>query len=160
MTIIESAPPVAVEGSYTFALRSKEVGEAFQIDVRLPWSYGASGGRTYPVVYLTDSTDFFPTVSGNIHLMQLSGDIPEVILVGIGYPAGSPVLSLRTRDLTPTLDFNYAEEARADPHFPLVDGIDPGGAERCQYSKSEDIATERRKADLSCLKPVSSQRLP
>lgn len=119
--------PVAIEGSRLLTIQSREVGGAFEIDVLLPLSYGSGNGR-YPVVYLTDSTDFFPTVAGNIHLMRLSGELPEVIVVGIGYPSGSPVMSLRTRDLTPTLNRDFEKEARADPYFPLAKGINPGGA--------------------------------
>ena len=119
--------PVVIEGSQRFTIHSETVGDEFRIDVLLPFSY-SYGNTRYPVVYLTDSTDFFPTVAGNIHLLRLTGELPEFILVGIGYPEGSPVMALRTRDLTPTLDNDFVKEARVDPYFPLPAHIDPGGA--------------------------------
>ena len=123
----EKDSPVVIEGTQRLIVHSETVGGEYRIDILLPFSY-AHGKRHYPVVYLTDSTDFFPTVAGNIHLLRLTGELPEVILVGIGYPEGSPVMALRTRDLTPTLDNDYVKEARSDPYFPLPAHIDPGGA--------------------------------
>jgi predicted alpha/beta superfamily hydrolase len=121
---------VAIAGSVTHVLRSEKINETFKIDVALPNSYGM-GERNYPVVYVTDGGGNFPIVVGNLRMLSLGFEMPDVIVVGIGYnTADIPrILAIRTRDLTPTNDLSYTEEARKSPMFPLPADVTPGGAD-------------------------------
>ena len=109
-----SPPPVAIAGSVTHVLSSEKINETFKIDVALPNSYGM-GDRKYPVVYVTDGGGNFPIVVGNLRMLSLGFEMPDVIVVGIGYnTANIPrILAVRTRDLTPTNDHAYTERAVA-----------------------------------------------
>ena len=125
-----SPPPVAIAGSVTHVLSSEKINETFKIDIALPNSYGM-GDRKYPVVYVTDGGGNFPIVVGNLRMLSLGFEMPDVIVVGIGYnTANIPrILAVRTRDLTPTNDHAYTERARKSPMFALPDDITPGGAD-------------------------------
>ncbi|HIE86164.1 MAG TPA: alpha/beta hydrolase [Pseudomonadales bacterium] len=84
----------------THLIESKFVDQTFEIYVQVPWNRGDDSER-FPVLYQTDSyghTAFSDTTS----IMQLGGDVPRFITVGIGYDMKSPVnwLEIRTRDLT------------------------------------------------------------
>ena len=122
--------PVTIPGSATHFLKSQKIDQTFKINVALPNSYG-EGGRRFPVVYLTDGGgNIFSVVVGNLRLLSLVAEIPEVIVVGVGYDTHDLVrgLSLRERDLTPTNNEAYTEKARQNPIFPLAPDITPGGA--------------------------------
>lgn len=104
-----------------------------RIDVSLPVGYEECE-RTYPVVYLLDSDWFFPVVSRSAQLLAMDGEMPEVIVVGLGYvDAGlSSSLSdrrvryLRQHDLTPKRDDgDWWREAAG---MPIGTEIETGGA--------------------------------
>ncbi|XEO75031.1 hypothetical protein WKT22_00044 [Candidatus Lokiarchaeum ossiferum] len=78
-----------------FSFYSEEVEDNFTIDVRYPENYKQELNQTYPVIYLLDAnffiniTRFFNEEEGFgsvVSRLTDSGQIPEVILVGIGYP--------------------------------------------------------------------------
>jgi predicted alpha/beta superfamily hydrolase len=77
---------------------SKFVGDSIKIDVSLPASYNYTPGSFYPVVYMTDGY-WRTTEHDSIHQMSDNKEIPEVIVVGIGYPADYKFDSIRVRDL-------------------------------------------------------------
>jgi predicted alpha/beta superfamily hydrolase len=136
----QSTEPVSIVATVTSEFPSQVVGETFKIDVALPYTYRKSEKR-YPVIYLTDGNGYFSFVVGNLRMLQLAGEMPDVIVVGIGYSDASvvDVLAKRQRDLTPTLDANSAENS------PMPEGITSGGADKFL----EFINTE--------LKPVINQ---
>lgn len=77
---------------------SKFVGDSIKIDISLPASYYDTPGKYYPVVYMTDG--YWRTAEhDSIHQMSDRKEIPEVIVVGIGYPADYKFDSIRVRDL-------------------------------------------------------------
>lgn len=84
----------------THLIKSKFVDQTFEIYVQVPWSKG-DGSERFPVLYLTDSYGGM-AFEDTTQIMQLGGDVPRFITVGIGYKMDSPVQSLeiRTRDLT------------------------------------------------------------
>lgn len=91
-----------VELSYTerYLLESEIIGDTFTINIALPKSFDPH--KRYPVAYLTDANTFFGMVAETFWLLQFGKEIPEIILVGIGYPDDKKHLTLRNRDLTPT----------------------------------------------------------
>ena len=120
------AAPVTLANTFRHVLHSDAIGQDFTVDVALP--YVAPDGPL-PVVYVTDGNSMFPIVANSARLLQLGGELPPIIIVGIGYvtTTTAEVLALRTRDLTPTPDPVYTEQARQGP-MPLPEGIEPGGA--------------------------------
>lgn len=90
-------------------LTAESSGEEYLIQVSLPHSYG-SGDARYPVVYVLDGNLFFGMATDVGRLLPLEGipiflgeqRVPEMIVVGIGYPGGIAELSQeRGRDFNP-----------------------------------------------------------
>ena len=86
-------------------LTSEVNGRTYQISVALPESY-ATSNETYPVLYAVDANGEFGTVVEASRLMHRKRNpelslVPELIIVGIGYPVGQvfPDLEFRGVDL-------------------------------------------------------------
>ena len=131
----EVPPAVTVDGSFRHVLHSDTIGQDFLIDVALPLS--GMPDEPVPVVYVTDGNGMFQLVSITTRILQLGGELPPMIVVGIGYVVTptAGILALRTRDLTPTIDATYEEGIRDAPvpeevkaALLLPEGIEPGGA--------------------------------
>lgn len=91
----------------TFNLESSHVGDEFEINVAVPATYGLSD-QSYSLVYLTDANFYFAMaaqVAAFARFDLIEGPLPELILVGIGYPVGADLMrvmfDLRNRDLSP-----------------------------------------------------------
>jgi len=83
-------------------ITSTHVHQEYQLFISLPLSY-ASSNKTFPVLYLLDGNATYTLVRPLIELQQIIQLIPELIIVGIGYPQQTymDTLGLRGRDLTP-----------------------------------------------------------
>ena len=105
-------PPVAIPNSRKVKLQSKNVDQEYELSIALPPSYDKSD-RKYPVLYLLDSDYFFITIASIIDFLYTFGPwnnlhIPEMIIVGIGYPATGPeIITYRSRDYTPVDDTEF-----------------------------------------------------
>lgn len=82
-------------------LASKIVKDDFRISVAWPRK-GLIKDKAYPVIYLLDSDIFWGLFVDTVRLLQYGQEIPEAIVVGIGYPKGKDNLYLRNRDFGPT----------------------------------------------------------
>lgn len=84
-------------------LSSSIVGQEFSICVALPYDY-SKDNKAYPVIYALDGNANFGMITETVRWLTFFNDIPEVIVVGIGYLVRSfkDAQGLRTRDLTPT----------------------------------------------------------
>lgn len=131
----ENQPPlVTIPFTAVHILNAKEIDPDFRIEIALPFSYQQSK-KSYPVIYLTDGNGLFPIVTGNVRQLLLGREVLEAIIVGIDYNLPKlrsilTILSLRSRDLTPTSDNEWVEMARKSPLAPLREDINPGGAKR------------------------------
>jgi len=85
-------------------LRSSIIGEEIKIFVSLPENYRLTDTTYYPVLYLTDANLMFAATDQIIRMMQIGRELPQLILVGLGYRTDnlSTVFKLRSGDLTPT----------------------------------------------------------
>ncbi|NHJ31753.1 MAG: alpha/beta hydrolase [Asgard group archaeon] len=110
---------------------SFNVDDNYQIYVALPSNYNPSDSKRYPVIYLLDGDWYFDGshwrigkggVKGIISRYAETGEMPEAILVAIGYPSRNN----RERD------FLYP----ADPWFSLPSG---GGMKFYSFIKDELI---------------------
>jgi uncharacterized protein len=107
-------PRVGIQQSELQALKSALYQENFELHVWLPLSYAKDPLKKYPVIYLTDSDLQFPAVSYIMGRLIKNDDMPEAILVGIGYNTTYEdwYYTKRVRDLTPvpwnSKDFHQA----------------------------------------------------
>ena len=78
-------------------------GREYQLSIGLPESFAAEPERRYPVLYLCDGYWDFPLVRGIYNNLVADDVVPEMIIVGLGYPGDSQSYGrLRRWDLTPT----------------------------------------------------------
>ena len=88
-------------------LTSEHVDDEFKIFIG---HCGDRGAEPAGVLYLTDANGIFAGAVELVRFMQLSGHLPAMLIVGIGYRVGAlhEALALRTRDLTPSSDPSFA----------------------------------------------------
>ena len=121
-------------------------GRVYQISVALPFAYPDST-KNYPVLYAVDANGQFGTVVEAARLLNNYGtQIPQLLIVGIGYPSGGRQLHAaqhRVFDLFPTEDRDFKEwnEARALEHPDLGphDGYGGGSADFLRFVREELI---------------------
>ena len=95
-------PRQTVVGSEIRMLPRAGNGRLYQLYVGLPDSYEEEPGRRYPVLYLCDGYWDFNLVRAIASILPYDKAIPEIIVVGIGYPGeGADYARLRRSDLTP-----------------------------------------------------------
>ncbi len=82
-------------------ITSSIVKDDFKLSIALPKNYSREH-KNYPVIYLLDANIFFGLFTDTVRLLQYGQEIPDVIIVGIGYPEGKDHLYLRNRDFGPT----------------------------------------------------------
>ena len=94
---------VTIPNTEVSVLSSDIIGDKFKLSIALPQNYTETTTR-YPAVYLLDANLFFGMVTETARLLQFGQEIPECIIVGLGYPDDAQHLGLRCRDYTPTRD--------------------------------------------------------
>jgi len=111
-------------------------GRDYRITVGLPDSYAAQPERRYPVMYVLDGYWDFKLLKSIVGGVVYDRVIPEIILVGLGYPGDKPDYDrLRRWDLTPVPDPRPENESKGESGhapellqvlereiIPLVDG--------------------------------------
>lgn len=75
---------VQVPDTQTIDITSTTNGRDYRIWVALPESYAASD-ETYPVLYLLESQVLFLSTTEFVRIKSWVGELPEMIVVGIGY---------------------------------------------------------------------------
>lgn len=96
-------PEATVFHSHARKLSSTVVGQDYRISVGLPPSYDGSN-TAYPVVYVLDENTSFGLASNAAVALMFGQEMPEVLIVGIGYDITSyeDWGRYRDRDYTPT----------------------------------------------------------
>ena len=98
----EPAMPYVLADTEVHALHAPALGRDYELYVSLPPSY-AAGGRSYPVVFVTDAPYAFPVTRAiEARIAGHSKELPEFILVGLGYAKGDTGEYSRRRDYTPS----------------------------------------------------------
>ena len=99
---VEATQPYVLSDTEVHVLHAPRLARDYEIDVSLPPSYG-SGRRRYPVVFVTDAPYAFPmTRAIEARVAGHSKELPEFILVGLGYAKGDTGEYSRRRDYTPS----------------------------------------------------------
>jgi len=105
--------------------QSQILNEKRALLIQLPSGYNKKPKRKYPVMYLLDGPSNLSHTSGTLDFLSLSGEVPEMIIVGIAN-------TNRTRDLTPPLKNNKEREGGGADKFldflekeliPYIDGL-------------------------------------
>src|SRR5947207_1431963 len=110
-----AAAPETIDHSEVHDLRRSANGRDYRIAVAVPDSYATHPERRYPVLYVTDGYWDFKLMKSIVGGLVYDEFIPEVIVVGIGYPGDAPDYGrLRRWDLTPVPD-SPAEDAGKGP---------------------------------------------
>jgi predicted alpha/beta superfamily hydrolase len=93
-------------------IQSISVEDDFYIYISLPKSYEATN-KHYPVLYILDGDMAYGMAASIARYLQFGGNIPELIIVGIGYGTLRKVEgNMRQRDYSPTV---------TDELFPHID---------------------------------------
>jgi hypothetical protein len=100
---------------------SKETNSTFVIKFYLPSSY-ADTQKKYPVLVLTDAVWSMGIAQTTFDYMTIFRVIPEVIIVGIGYPSSSLLdwMRYRYRDMLPTHVEGYNPSGSADKFMAFI----------------------------------------
>lgn len=109
LTACGDSPPPITGRVLDETFESAIVGDTYRILVRLPPGYDDEPSLRYPVVYQLDATSFgpqFDITAGLASELAAEGEVPEVIVVGVGYPyeAGFGEPRGRWRDYRTELD--------------------------------------------------------
>ena len=70
---------------HQLTLERQDNGKSYHLVVRAPQTTEKTKNETYPVVYLLDAGITFPMLASYYHLLNLLGELPDVIIVGISY---------------------------------------------------------------------------
>jgi predicted alpha/beta superfamily hydrolase len=98
-------PLVTLSHTEVRSIKSSVVDQEYRIMVALPEGE-LDPDKLYPVLYALDPDAVFALITQVIRLMQVLDELPELIVIGIGYPALTykETLGYRSRDYTPTED--------------------------------------------------------
>ena len=127
--MVSEPVPIKLPNSESRLFESSIVGDTFKINICLPEGYDGSN-TTYPVVYATDAGGGIFTLWNLVtNLSLLSGELPQLILVGIDYAVDTveDFWRCRQRDLDPIAD--HLEDYAKLLEFLQMETISPGGAE-------------------------------
>lgn len=98
----DPALPYVLKDTEVRTLHAEHLARDYELFIGLPPSYG-SGQRRYPVVFVTDAPYAFPlTRAIAARVTGHSKEMPEFILVGLGYAKGDTGEFSRRRDYTPS----------------------------------------------------------
>ena len=124
-------PTQQLFGTEVHTLQSDAVGDAFEITVAPPPA-GTEG--PVGVVYFTDATTRIGTAVETVRSLSTIGEIPPLLLVGVGYAIGgdyAPLGAASARGTSrPRPSPNPAEHAAIAPKPSDADPVETGGAPR------------------------------
>ncbi len=101
-TITDVDEKTSIYNTQIKEFKSVSVEDDFFIYISLPESYETSG-KYYPVLYILDGDITYGMAVSIARYLQFGGDIPELIVVGIGYGTlRNDSGNMRQRDYTPT----------------------------------------------------------
>ncbi len=134
--------PILLGNTQERSLDSAIAGDTYRLSVALPLSYFTATNRTYPVLYVLDPHLSFGTVTDVVRVAAIGGELPELIVVGVGYPGDLlRARALRERDYhsAPDVFLRFFREEL----IPLIDGeyrTDPADRGIVGHSYGGDFA--------------------
>lgn len=84
-TLQSTFPPATLFGTHVRRFTSAIVGQEYEISVMLPPGYDDAPEKTYPVAYVLDGDYGFSFVAHSGYFHMIGGDLPPMIIIGIGW---------------------------------------------------------------------------
>lgn len=102
---------------------SQEVDDTFYVYVRLPKYYLENPNKRYPVLYLLDGDIAFNMSTSIVRYLQYGKDLPDMIIIGIGYGTmlGDNEQNLRERDYTISQIEQFPKSGGADKYLRFLE---------------------------------------
>ena len=96
----------------------------YRLSIALPFGYSAADTTHYPVMYILDADPDLPLAALIQWNMTYDGELPNMILVGVGYQTANfmETVPYRTTDYTPSSDLKADSEMTAHHHVRMVSG--------------------------------------
>jgi predicted alpha/beta superfamily hydrolase len=141
----EALPQVVLPHTVQHLVESEILDRTYSVQVALPRGY-EDGGAQYPVLYMLDANWQFGMVVDIVRgltVLKEELEIPELIVVGIGYPVDYfyDALGMRMADLSPARDTAYERIALRD--YPDIAGDrETGGGPRLLRFLTEEAAPQ------------------
>jgi predicted alpha/beta superfamily hydrolase len=111
--MLSSEKPVAFRYSELHHLFADRIGQGYHLFVQVPYGYERSNAP-YPVVYLLDGDQFFGIVTDVVRLLQHAKEVPDLIVVGVGYGTDAVEHFVkRIRDYSPSRIEKYPDSGGA-----------------------------------------------
>jgi uncharacterized protein len=128
-------PSASIPFAETRIIQSTVANSDYQVSVALPPGYEENPDRRWPVIYVLDGNWHFGLVADMVRFMNIRigfcNELPDAIVVGIGYPVEGTqlerlhrVMHLRTRDFV--LKREESGEQFMRDHFPIAETIPSG----------------------------------
>lgn len=114
-----SAKMISIPNTEEVFLESQIVGDTFKLFIRKPVDYDKDN-KEYPVIFLLDGNVYFSFVAGAVKLLEIGKEMPESLIVGVGYPSDSKHLYLRNRDLLPTYNKEHRNSGGAEAFYDFL----------------------------------------
>jgi predicted alpha/beta superfamily hydrolase len=130
MASLDPIGPTVVRGAESFLLKAKHIDQTFQIDVFAPHG---KPDKPLPVVYVTDASFGFGLVQQAISLLLVARELPQMVLIGIGYPAtadAKAIRLLRFREFCPGASPQFVAQMRTMlPPSEIPENVEANGAD-------------------------------
>ena len=102
---VPAYPPFTVPGTEVRVLPRTRPDRLYELQIALPASFHDHPEKRYPVVFVTDGYWDFTTVVATVGNMVYGKNLPEMLVVGLGYAgAGLDYDKLRRDDLLPMVE--------------------------------------------------------
>jgi enterochelin esterase-like enzyme len=145
LAVLRAEPqPALIPGTQVSLLESKATGRTYRITVYTPpHDPAVTPAPVYPVVYILDGLWNFARVESLRNALVFDGQMPEVVLVAVDYPATVPeVLKLRQKDLTLGSAADPGPSGGAPEFLEFLTGeLDPWVAARYPVNPAERVLT-------------------
>ena len=115
---------ICIAGTVMHQFVSKTNSVPYQISVALPFNYLSSDSTRYPVMYVLDGDPNLPMAALIQRNMSYDHEVPDVIMVGIGYQVDNflSTRSFRILDYTPSHVAKIDSEMTTSHHMKMVTG--------------------------------------
>ena len=137
----------SIHTSEVLTVVSENTGQEYQIALGLPPSYNHEPEKSFPAIYVVDGNLLFEMVTGITRMMQLGREIPEVVVVSIGYPLEgfygddfNEFFIRRAKDLTAVVDKRYEQFLKDSFEIEHME-IETGGAEHFLNFVAEELTS-------------------
>ena len=129
---------ICIAGTVMHEFVSKTNSVPYRISISLPFNYQPSDTTRYPVMYVLDGDPNLPMAALIQRNMSYDHEVPDLIMVGIGYQVDNflSTRSFRVLDYTPSHVAKIDSEMTASHHMKMVTG---GAADFLQVLENEII---------------------